>query len=139
MILRDAGIDVLTNFNVQHLESLNDQLQEFTGVKVRETVPDWVLKEADEVVLIDLPPRALLNRLQRGVVYPPEKAARAMASFFTEPTLAALRELALRQTAHEVEVRQPRDAGGGGCTSTRGRCRPRTPQKRSCLSPGQTG
>ncbi len=66
--LLDAGIDVLTTMNVQHLESLNDQLQEITGIKVRETIPDWVVEEADEVVLIDLPPRALLNRLQRGVV-----------------------------------------------------------------------
>ena len=108
-VLLDAGIDVLTTMNVQHLESLNDQLQEIAGVKVRETIPDWVVTEADEVVLIDLPPRALLNRLQRGVVYPPEKVARAMDSFFKEPTLAALRELALRQTAHEVDVRH---AGG---------------------------
>jgi two-component system, OmpR family, sensor histidine kinase KdpD len=104
-VLLDAGIDVLTTMNVQHLESLNDRLQEIAGVKVRETIPDWVVTEADEVVLIDLPPRALLNRLQRGVVYPPEKVARAMESFFKEPTLAALRELALRQTAHEVDVR----------------------------------
>ncbi len=103
--LLDAGIDVLTTMNVQHLESLNDQLQEITGIKVRETIPDWVVEEADEVVLIDLPPRALLNRLQRGVVYPPEKVQRAMESFFKEPTLAALRELAMRQTAHEVDLR----------------------------------
>jgi two-component system sensor histidine kinase KdpD len=96
--------------NVQHLESLNDQLLEITGIKVRETIPDWVVKEADEVVLIDLPPRALLNRLQRGVVYPPEKVARAMESFFKEPTLAALRELALRQTAYEIEARQTDEA-----------------------------
>ncbi len=109
-VLLDAGIDVLTTMNVQHLESLNDQLQDITGVKVRETIPDWVVKEANEVVLIDLPPRALLNRLQRGVVYPPEKVERAMASFFKEPTLAALRELALRQTAYEIEARQDEEA-----------------------------
>ncbi|MGE5125868.1 MAG: histidine kinase, partial [Betaproteobacteria bacterium] len=109
-VLLDAGMEVLTTMNVQHLESLNDQLQEITGIKVRETIPDWVVKEADEVVLIDLPPRALLNRLQRGVVYPPEKVARAMESFFKEPTLAALRELALRQTAYEIEARQADDA-----------------------------
>ncbi len=119
MVLREAGIDVLTNLNVQHLESLNDQLQEITGVKVRETVPDWVVNEADEVVLVDLPPRALLNRLQRGVVYPPEKVARAMESFFKEPTLAALRELALRQTAHEVEVRQLDRAAGAALPARR--------------------
>jgi len=96
VVLRDAGIEVLTTMNVQHLESLNDQVQEIAGITVRETVPDWVVKEADEVVLIDVPPRALLNQLRRGVVYSPEKAARAMESFFKEPTLAALRELVVR-------------------------------------------
>ncbi len=110
-VLLDAGIDVLTTMNVQHLESLNDQLLEITGVKVRETIPDWVVKEAEEVVLIDLPPRALLNRLQRGVVYPPEKVQRAMESFFKEPTLAALREMAMRLTAHEVDQRHTPGVG----------------------------
>jgi two-component system sensor histidine kinase KdpD len=115
VVLLDSGIDVLTTMNVQHLESLNDQLLEISGVRVRETIPDWVVKEAEEVVLIDLPPRALLNRLQRGVVYPPEKVQRAMESFFKEPTLAALRELAMRQTAHEVELRHAEggDPGAG--------------------------
>lgn len=119
VVLLDAGIDVLTTMNVQHLESLNDRLQEIAGVQVRETIPDWVVKEAEEVVLIDLPPRALLNRLQRGVVYPPEKVARAMESFFKEPTLAALRELALRQTAHEVDVRHAgsADAAASGAAA----------------------
>jgi two-component system sensor histidine kinase KdpD len=111
IVLLDAGIDVLTTMNVQHLESLNDQLREITGVKVRETIPDWVVKEAEEVVLIDLPPRALLNRLLRGVVYPPEKVQRAMESFFKEPTLAALREMAMRLTAHEVDQRHTSGVG----------------------------
>lgn len=106
MILLEAGIDVLTTMNIQHLESLNDQMREITGIEVRETIPDWVVKQADEVVLIDLPPRALLNRLQRGVVYAPDKAQRALENFFKESTLGALREMALRQTAHEVDVRQ---------------------------------
>jgi two-component system sensor histidine kinase KdpD len=92
--------------NIQHLESLNDQVREITGIEVRETIPDWVVAQADEVVLVDLPPRALLNRLQRGVVYAPHKAQHALANFFKEPTLAALREMALRQTAHEVDTRQ---------------------------------
>jgi two-component system sensor histidine kinase KdpD len=105
-ILLEAGIDVLTNMNVQHLESLNDQVWQYTGVRVRETVPDWVIKRADEVVMVDLPPQALLNRLKRGVVYPAEKARQALLNFFKEPTLVALRELALRQTAHEVDVRK---------------------------------
>jgi two-component system sensor histidine kinase KdpD len=101
----DRGIDVLTTMNVQHLESLNDQVVQITGVKVRETIPDWVVKQADEVVMVDLTPRALLNRLERGVVYGPEKAKRALENFFKESTLVALREVALRQTAHEVEER----------------------------------
>jgi len=105
-ILLDAGIDVLTTMNVQHLESLNDQVWQFTGIRVRETIPDWVVKQADEVVMVDLPPQALLNRLMRGVVYTPEKAQQAMENFFKESTLVALRELAIRQTAHEVDVRQ---------------------------------
>jgi two-component system sensor histidine kinase KdpD len=106
MVLIDAGIDVITTMNIQHLESLNDQIREITGVAVRETIPDWVVKQAEEVVLVDLPPRALLNRLQRGVIYGTEKAQRALDNFFKEPALAALREMALRQTAHEVEIRQ---------------------------------
>ncbi|MBZ5668655.1 MAG: histidine kinase [Acidobacteriia bacterium] len=103
--LLEAGIDVLTTMNIQHLESLNDQVWNMTGVRVRETIPDWVMKQADEVVMVDLTPRALLNRLERGVVYPPEKARQAMQNFFQESTLVALREIALRQTAHEIEIR----------------------------------
>lgn len=106
LALLDAGIDVLTTMNVQHLESLNDQMFDITGIRVRETIPDWLLKEADEVVMVDLTPRALLNRLARGVVYAPEKARQAIEHFFKESTLVALRELALRQTAHEVDMRQ---------------------------------
>ena len=107
--LLDAGIDVLTTMNIQHLESLNDQIWQSTGVRVRETVPDWVLKQADEIVLVDLTPRALLNRLERGVVYPPERARLALQHFFKEPKLVALRELAMRQTAYAVESRHPAD------------------------------
>ncbi len=105
LYILDQGIDVLTTMNVQHLESLNDQMAQITGVKVRETMPDWVVKQADEVVMVDLTPRALLNRLQRGVVYPPDKAQAALQNFFKESTLVGLREMALRQTAHEVEER----------------------------------
>ena len=104
--LLDAGIDVLTTMNIQHLESLNDQVWHITGIRVRETIPDWVMQQADQVVMVDLTPRALLNRLARGVVYSPEKAQKALENFFQESTLVALRELALRQTAHEVEIRQ---------------------------------
>src|SRR5579872_6467705 len=103
--LIEAGIDVLTTMNTQHLESVNDQVWQITGVRVRETVPDWVMQRADQVVMVDLTPRALLNRLARGVVYPSDKAKKALEHFFQESTLVALRELALRQTAHEVEIR----------------------------------
>jgi len=107
-----AGIDVLTTMNIQHLESLNDQIWQISGVRVRETVPDWVVQHADEVVMVDLTPRALLNRLQRGVVYERGKAERALQNFFREQTLVALRELALRQAAHEVEHRMTDDETG---------------------------
>jgi two-component system sensor histidine kinase KdpD len=105
-VLLEAGIGVLTTMNIQHLESLNDQVWQITGIRVRETIPDWVMQQADQVVMVDLTPRALLNRLARGVVYSPEKAQKAIENFFQESTLVALRELALRQTAHEVEIRQ---------------------------------
>jgi two-component system sensor histidine kinase KdpD len=105
MVLLDAGIDVLTTMNLQHLESLNDEVWQISGIRVRETVPDWVIKQADEVVMVDVTPEALLNRLRRGVVYAPDKASRALENFFKEQTLTALRELALRQAAHEVDLR----------------------------------
>ena len=105
MALLDAGIDVFTTMNIQHLESLNDQVWQITGIRVRETIPDWVVQQADEVVMVDLTPRALLNRLERGAVYSHEKARQALTNFFRESTLVALREMALRQTAHEVELR----------------------------------
>jgi two-component system sensor histidine kinase KdpD len=111
-VLLSAGIDVLTTMNVQHVESLNDQIWQSTGVRVRETVPDWVVKQADEVVMIDLTPGALLNRLQRGVVYPPDRARAALLNFFREPTLVALRELAMRQTAYTVKSRHQFDDPG---------------------------
>src|SRR5215472_7319312 len=115
----DAGIDVLTSLNIQHIESLNDQVWNFTTVRVRETIPDWVVKQADEIVMVDVTPRALLNRLERGVVYAPDKAQRALENFFTESNLTALRELALRHTAHQIEerleepVREPKPAPKG--------------------------
>ncbi len=104
-VLLEAGINVWTTVNVQHLESLNDQVWQITGVRVRETVPDWVVDAADEVVMVDVTPRALQNRLTRGVVYAPEKARKALENFFTEGNLGALREMALRHAAHEVEER----------------------------------
>jgi two-component system sensor histidine kinase KdpD len=98
-----AGIDVYTTVNVQHLESLNDQVRGITGVQVRETLPDWVLQEADELVLIDLPPRELLERLRDGKVYVPEQARAAIDAFFSQTNLSALRELAMQTAAAQVD------------------------------------
>jgi two-component system, OmpR family, sensor histidine kinase KdpD len=102
--LLDAGIDVYSTLNVQHIESLNDVVALITGVVVRETVPDRVLEEASEVRLIDLPPDELLERLQEGKVYVPDQARRAVDSFFRKGNLIALRELALRSTAERVDA-----------------------------------
>ncbi len=102
--LLEAGIDVYTTVNVQHLESLNDQVRAITGVQVRETVPDWVLQEADDILLIDLPPRELLERLREGKVYVPEQARAAIDAFFTQTNLTALRELAMQTAAARVDA-----------------------------------
>ncbi|WP_339502555.1 sensor histidine kinase KdpD [Pseudomonas silesiensis] len=98
-----AGIDVFTTVNVQHLESLNDQVRGITGVQVRETLPDWVLQEAYELLLVDLPPRELLERLREGKVYVPEQARAAIDAFFTQTNLTALRELAMQTAAAQVD------------------------------------
>ncbi|KQQ60018.1 histidine kinase [Pseudomonas sp. Leaf127] len=98
-----AGIDVYTTVNVQHLESLNDRIRGITGVQVRETLPDWVLQEAFELVLIDLPPRELLERLRDGKVYVPEQARAAIDAFFSQTNLTALRELAMQTAAAQVD------------------------------------
>jgi two-component system, OmpR family, sensor histidine kinase KdpD len=101
-----AGIDVFSTVNVQHLESLNDRVAELTGVRVRETVPDSVLGTADEVVLIDLTPEALVARLRAGKVYPGENIDAALNNFFRIENLAALREISLRQVAEDVESKR---------------------------------
>ncbi len=101
-----AGIDVFSTVNVQHLESLNDRVAELTGVRVRETVPDSVLGTADEVVLIDLTPEALVARLRAGKIYPGENIEAALNNFFRIENLAALREVSLRQVAEEVESKR---------------------------------
>lgn len=101
-----AGIDVFSTVNVQHLESLNDQVAELTGVRVRETVPDSVLGSADEVVLIDLTPEALIARLRAGKIYPGENIDAALNNFFKIENLAALREVSLRQVAEDVESKR---------------------------------
>jgi len=102
----EAGIDVFSTVNVQHLESLNDQVTQLTGARVRETIPDEVLSSADEVVLTDLTPEALIVRLRAGKVYPRERVPAALNNFFKIENLAALRETALRQVAEDVEVKR---------------------------------
>jgi two-component system sensor histidine kinase KdpD len=106
-----AGIDVFSTVNVQHLESLNDQIAELTGVRMRETFPDAVLSDAGEVVLVDVTPATLIERLQQGKIYKPERVQAALNGFFRIENLDALREVALRQVAEGVEakrlVRQP--------------------------------
>lgn len=102
----EAGIDVFSTVNVQHLESLNDQVAELTGVRVRETVPDSALGSADEVVLIDLTPETLIARLQAGKIYPGENIDAALNNFFKIENLAALREVSLRQVAEDVESKR---------------------------------
>ena len=102
----EAGIDVFSTVNVQHLESLNDQVAELTGVRVRETVPDSVLGSADEVVLVDLTPETLIARLRAGKIYPGENVDAALNNFFRIENLAALREVSLRQVAEDVESKR---------------------------------
>jgi two-component system sensor histidine kinase KdpD len=96
-----AGIDVISTVNVQHLESLNDQIAELSGIRVRETIPDAVLGRADEIVLVDLTPEALLDRLKAGKIYRPERIDAALNNFFRIENLSSLREVALRQVAQE--------------------------------------
>lgn len=101
--LLEAGIDVYTTLNVQHLESLNDVVAQITGVQVRETIPDRMIDQATEIELIDLPPDELLHRLEDGKVYIPEQARRAVQKFFRKGNLTALRELAMRRAAERVD------------------------------------
>jgi two-component system, OmpR family, sensor histidine kinase KdpD len=108
-----AGIDVYSTVNVQHLESLNDQVAELTGTRVRETVPDAVLASADDVVLIDITPESLIERLIAGKVYPQERVQSALSNFFRIENLSALREVALRQVAEEIEAKRIPSENGG--------------------------
>jgi two-component system sensor histidine kinase KdpD len=103
MELLAANIDVLSTMNIQHMDSLAPLVQSITGVPVRETIPDWVLKRAGEVVMVDLTPEALQNRMRRGDIYPLETIERALGNFFRPGNLIALRELALRQVADTVD------------------------------------
>jgi two-component system sensor histidine kinase KdpD len=103
MELLDAGIDVITTVNIQHLESIADAVEQITGVQVRERVPDWVLRKADQIELVDSSPEQLRRRMLHGNIYPPEKVPKALTNFFREDNLMALRELALRFLADETE------------------------------------
>ena len=129
----DAGIDVISTVNIQHLESLNDAVFELTGVRVRETFPDRMLDEADEVILVDISPEALQDRLRAGKVYPGGQAERALLNFFRQDNLSALRELALREVAEDVEASprldraRPAEQAGGR------RARPRTRRAAAAL------
>jgi two-component system sensor histidine kinase KdpD len=116
--LLDAGIDVHTTVNVQHIESLSDVIQQITGVRVRETVPDGVIERADQIELVDISPDELLTRLAEGKVYVPEQAQRAVQNFFQKGNLLALRELALRRTGSRRRGRPPT---GSWCASGRAR------------------
>ncbi len=118
MELLDAGIDVYTTINVQHMESLRDVVAQITGVIVRENVPDTVLERADEVELVDLPPEDLLQRLREGKVYVPDQARHAIDRFFRKGNLLALRELALRQTAQSVDAQMRRYMAREGIQKT---------------------
>jgi two-component system sensor histidine kinase KdpD len=112
----DAGIDVVTTLNVQHLESLNDLVASITGVRVRETLPDWILDQAEEVELIDISPHALRQRMRHGNIYPPERIEAALHHFFREGNLIALRELALKRTAEKTEAQLEQYMTGHGIT-----------------------
>lgn len=115
--LLDAGIDVYTTLNIQHVESLNDVVASFTRVRVRETVPDSIFEDA-EIKLVDLPPDELIDRLKQGKVYVPQEASRALGHFFSKPNLSALREMALRRAALSVDRRMLHELDAGGVEGT---------------------
>jgi two-component system, OmpR family, sensor histidine kinase KdpD len=101
--LLDANIHVLSTVNIQHLESISPMVEGITGTKVRETIPDWVIQRAEEIVMADLTPEALQNRMRRGDIYPKDRVERALANFFRPKNMIALRELALRHVARTVD------------------------------------
>jgi two-component system sensor histidine kinase KdpD len=106
-----AGVNVITTMNVQHLESLHDMIERFTGVRVKERVPDYVLAEADQIVNVDVSSEDLQERMRAGKVYPPDRAERALAHFFTEANLTRLRELALEEIAQILDRRRQQRGG----------------------------
>jgi two-component system sensor histidine kinase KdpD len=115
-----AGVSVITTMNVQHLESLYDTVERFTGVKVKERVPDYVLAEAHQIVNVDLPAEDLQDRMRAGKIYPADRVERALGAFFTGPNLNQLREIALEQVAHVLDrQRRERDRDAAANTSER--------------------
>ena len=114
--LLEAGVNVYSTLNVQHIESLNDIVAQISGIQVRETIPDAVFDEADSIELVDLPPEELLERFREGKVYVPAQAQTAMQRFFQMPNLIALRELALRRTADRVNAQAQAARGTAGGT-----------------------
>ena len=103
LLLLENGIDVLSTINIQHVESLSPRVQALTGISVREQVPDWVLDRADEIVISDLTPEALVTRMRRGDIYPSERVERSLANFFRRGNLIALREMALQRVTRAVD------------------------------------
>lgn len=122
--LLNAGISVVATLNIQHLESLHEIVLRETGVDVRERIPDRIVSSADEVLVIDLPPSELQDRLREGKVYPPEKVEHALRRFFTTKNLAALRQLALREVANAVEKRGRREPSADGDIARENTARP---------------
>src|SRR3989440_8107093 len=114
-----AGINVVTTMNIQHLEGLYDMIERFTGVKVKERVPDYVLSQADQIVNVDISSEDLQERLKAGKVYPAERVERALANFFTESNLTRLRELALEEMAQALDRRRQGREGGEKVVSER--------------------
>lgn len=110
--IRDAGINVITTLNIQHVESVVDTVEDITGVRIRETVPDSVLDSAEDIELVDLTPAAVINRLRRGDIYKGDKVDQALANFFTSRNITALRELAMRVAAEEVDEQLLQYSGG---------------------------
>jgi len=133
--LLDAGIDVYTTLNVQHIESLNDVIAQITGIKVRETLPDAVIERADDIELVDVTPEELLQRLHQGKVYLSVQAERALRHFFQQPKLAALRELSLRQAARRLQ----RDVDEGRRESRTKLLWPTVDRLLVCIGPSPTG
>ncbi|GAA3750559.1 histidine kinase [Terriglobus aquaticus] len=142
LLLLENRIDVLTTVNIQHIESLTTRVQALTGVTVREQVPDWVLDRADEIVIADLTPEALITRMRRGDIYPPDRIERSLANFFRRGNLIALREMALQKVTKAVDrhlddyVRRKRLGAHWAVTERIAVCISSNPQARDLIARG---